>query len=797
MKQTEQVALSRALNTLLIILCINITCLANPAKQAGIKGVVKHESQPIPYAVIVINNTSMGAVANASGEFELNELPIGQFTIKAQSMGYKPAEQTIILKAGKTETLEFVLEEDVFGLEQVVVTASRNEQSRKTASNIVNRLSAESISKVQPIVVSDALSYVPGLRTETNCQNCGMVQVRMNGLEGHYSQILINSRPIFSGLVSVYGLELIPTAMIDRVEVTRGGGSALYGSNAIAGSINIITREPIKNSYAAELQTAAIGIGLNGADASPETAAKFDVSVVSDNKKTGMALFGSLREREPFDANGDDFSELMQLKNLSVGTRLFHRPSYRSKVVIDFFRINEERRGGNAFNSLFHEADLTEGVQHKINSGAINYDYFLGQNSHLSVFASAQDVARSSYYGADQSLSDYGQTDGFTYSIGSQIASDFGKNTLLAGVEVLGDELKDQKLGYPDYEQPIYDDTNTFIGFEHAPNTTVANQDKLIYGVFAQYERQISAVKLSAGLRYDYYNITDNVHGTGDCSGKVISPRVNLLWDILPNLQARTSYSQGYRAPQIFDEDLHISASATRQVIHKNADDLQEETSHSYMASLDFNQKSGAFNISLLAEGFYTYLDNAFVPIPSEVVDGTVTYLRTNAEDGAFVQGVNLEGKLSYLNKVNLDAGFTIQRSKYKTPQELGTTDFLRTPDNYGFFTLSWTCTPQLSLITSGQYTGHMPISYYDQSISDENYEGELRRTQAFFDVGLKAAYQATIYYLPVEFFGGVKNLFNSFQDDFETGVERDPTYIYGPSLPRTIYAGIRIAGII
>lgn len=796
MKQTKLSVITKisALMTLLLMIS-NVVYASKNEQKASISGIVKHNSEPVPYAVVIISNTTLGTVANAAGEFELNELPTGQFTIKAQSMGYKPEEKTITLKSGPNKSIEFMLEEDAFGLDQVVVTADRNEQTRRTASTIVNRLTNQTMKNVQPIVVSDALSYVPGLRTETNCQNCGMVQVRMNGLEGHYSQILINSRPIFSGLVSVYGLELIPTAMIERVEVTRGGGSALYGSNAIAGSINIITKDPIQNSYAAELQSGAIGVGLDGTESVSETAARFNASMVSDNKKTGMALFGSLRERDPFDVNGDDFSELMQLKNLAFGTRLYHRPSYRSKVVFDFFRIDEERRGGNRFDELYHMADLTEAVEHKITTGAVNYEYFMGQTSHLSVFASAQDVDRASYYGANQSLTDYGQTDGLTYTIGSQFKSDFGFNSLLAGIELVGDQLKDQKLGYPDYDKPIWDD-DKITGFEQAPNTTVANQDKTIYGAFMQYNRRIGVLKLSGGFRYDIYDIKDNVHGTGDCEGNVISPRFNVLWDVLPNLQARASYSQGYRAPQIFDEDLHISASATRQVIHKNTEGLEVETSHSYMASLDYNQQFGPFNFSLLAEGFHTYLDNAFVAIPGDVIDGTVTYLRTNAPDGAYVQGVNFESTVSYFNALTLNAGFTVQRSKYKEPQELGTTDFLRTPDHYGFFTLNWQAGHHLNLIATGQYTGKMPIAYYDQSITDDDYEGELRHTPQFFDFGIKAEYEINIAGLPVELFAGVKNLFNSFQDDFETGVERDPTYIYGPALPRTVYGGIRIAGI-
>ena len=171
---------------------------------------------------------------------------------------------------------------------------------------------------------------------ENNCQNCGFSQVRMNGMEGPYSQILINSRPIFSGLAGVYGLELIPSSMIERVEVIRGGGSALYGSNAIAGTINLILKDPINNSYEFGVNTGLIGVGLNNSgNSAQDYSVNFNTSIVSADNKTGMALYGFYRDREPFDANNDDFSEIAFLKNTTIGTRLYHRFGTRSKLIAD------------------------------------------------------------------------------------------------------------------------------------------------------------------------------------------------------------------------------------------------------------------------------------------------------------------------------------------------------------------------------------------------------------------------------------------------------------------------------
>ena len=125
-------------------------------------------------------------------------------------------------------------------LNEIVVSASRSEQKRIEAPIIVSTISPKLLSTVQAVTLSEGLNFSPGLRLENNCQNCGFTQVRMNGMEGPYTQLLINSRPIISGLAGVYGLELLPTNMIERIEVVRGGGSALFGSNAIAGTINLI-----------------------------------------------------------------------------------------------------------------------------------------------------------------------------------------------------------------------------------------------------------------------------------------------------------------------------------------------------------------------------------------------------------------------------------------------------------------------------------------------------------------------------------------------------------------------------
>ncbi|MCT4602028.1 MAG: TonB-dependent receptor [Marinifilum sp.] len=761
---------------------------------AVIVGHVVCKGEHIPFVNVTIKGTTIGTTTDETGHYRLVHLPVGKLTVMVSGIGYKSSEKVVNTEADKTIEVKFDIEEDALGLDEVVVTGDKGASKRTESPVIVSSLSPALFSVSQSAVLSESLNFSPGLRMETNCQNCGFNQVRMNGMEGPYSQILINSRPIFSGLAGVYGLELIPTNMIEKVEIVRGGGSALYGSNAIAGTINMILKDPLTDSYELGASTSLIGVGVDGADdPAVDYNVNFNASVVSDDYRTGLSVYGFYRDKEAFDANDDDFSELTQLDNTTVGTRFFHRFGFRGKLAVDFFHINEERRGGNRFNYPAHMADIAEQLEHKITTTAVSYDQFFREEDKLSLYISGQKVDRASYYGVERSLADYGQTDDFTYNAGAQYNAKFMNSSLVFGIENTHSSLDDEKLGYYDKEKDIYTE-----------NTTVSDQTSNTVGAFAQYTYQFEKLKLSFGGRFDHYSIKNKTedadHALSDKSGNVFSPRVNVLYDIMPELQFRVSYSQGYRAPQIFDEDLHIEASQARRVIHKNSENLKKETSHSYMSSLDYNTRIGDVKVGFLVEGFYTQLNDAFVKESSEPDENNVVIrLRKNAEDGASVYGINTELNILPSRDVSIVAGFTTQRSEYEKPQEFGTKNFLRTPNNYGFITLDWDFAGNWCLNATGNYTGKMYVPYYGNTILDpeEQLEGELRESSSFFDLGAKIEYTTQLNGASVKFWGGVKNIFNSYQDDFDKGEDRDPGYIYGPGNPRIVSFGIKIGNLL
>ncbi len=780
---------------MLLLLVLGTTVFADdkdkkPKTDAMLFGDVKSKEAHIPFATISIKGTTIGTAADVTGHFKMTNLPVGKQVVVISAVGYKSHELDVELAPNESTTILAQLEADNIDIEQVVVSADRNSKSRRETPTIVNSINAKLFQRTQNVTLSEGLNFAPGLRMENNCQNCGFTQVRMNGLEGPYSQILINSRPVFSGLAGVYGLELIPANMIERVEVVRGGGSALFGSNAIAGTINLITKDPVSNNFSASGSYAVTGVGMTGKNAEDHNL-NFNGSFVSDDYKTGMSFFGFTRARDAFDANGDGFSEIANIDNSTLGTRFFQRIGDRGKLTLDYFNINESRRGGNKFELPAHESDITESVDHKINSTAVSYDVLFRESDKLSLFFAAQGVNRDSYYGANQDLSAYGNTSDFTYSSGIQYIRQlswflFSPASIISGIEMNGSNLEDKKLGYYDPAQDL-----------HFGNTLVADQSMTTQAAFLQSEWKLEKAVITAGIRYDHYRVSDKTHESNDVTGNVFSPRISFLYNIAEHFQFRTGFARGFRAPQIFDEDLHIETSGSRKVIHANDPNLKQESSNSFNASFDYSNHVNNWQYQLLAEGFYTTLIHPFANdygTPDE--NGTVIYTRINAEDGAAVRGLNLELNASPSAKLQFQSGFTIQKSTFEKPQEFNETQFFRSPNNYGYISLNYNPSYLFSVAFTGNYTGSMLVPYFGPKLTNPD-TGQLNKTNSFFDAGMKFSYQLKLTdAVKVEINTGIKNIFNSFQNDFDEGIDRDPGYVYGPTSPRIIYFGLKFGNL-
>lgn len=777
---------------------------------ANIVGDVQSEGEHVPFINVTIDGTTIGTSTDATGHFQLVDLPVGELTVRVSGFGYQSVSQSVKTEANKTVEIKFVVKEDPLNLQALVVTADRNQTNRAEAPVVVSSISPQLMVQTQSVNIAEGLSFSPGLRTETNCQSCGFTQLRMNGMEGAYTQILLNSRPVFSGLAGVYGLELIPTNMVERMEVVRGGGSALFGGNAIAGTVNIITKEPARNSFSMDSRIGAINVGgREGSTTKADTELNVNASVVSDDRKTGGYIYTMLRNRGAYDANGDGFSEMVELDNTTFGFNVFHKPGSRSKISLDGYRISEYRRGGNMLDYLPHEADVAEQLQHLISGGNLSYDLFTnGKYDKLNLYVSAQHVARDSYYGAEQDLGGYGDTKNLTTSVGAQynLNSDhflFAPSTTVFGIDNTNDNLRDVKLGA-----------------EGEENVTLFDQYSNTLGTFVQQDWKTEKVNFSLGLRYDYYWIKDTESVSDNPSGGVLVPRAGLLYKLTPDLRFRVGYARGYRAPQVFNEDLHVDLVNATRVETRNSPDLKQETSNAYTASFNSVFVWGSTYHDFLVEGFYTQLINPFANEYALLDEADESrgfyYERVNAEDGAYVSGVNLELKSLLSTRLEAQLGFTFQASRYKKAQAWGeeegsvSKNFLRTPGQYGYATFIWKPTEHFNTSLSLNYTGSMDVSHFGLYANDfegaerervqaainngDIIEGErLERTPDFLVADLLFSYDFHLgKETTLELFAGVKNIFNQIQRDYDRGMYRDSDYIYGPSQPRTVNVGIR-----
>lgn len=205
----------------LTVVSTGVAIAVNPIREGNmISGhvIVEGSEENIPYATILIVGTGQGTISNEEGQFQFKNLSPGKYKLRVSAVGYKTQEKEIEVSKEYTAVVHFQMIEESFMTDEVVVSANRNEVSRKAAPVVVNVMSTKLFEMVNSTDLAKTLNYQSGLRVENNCQNCGFPQVRINGLEGPYSQILINSRPIISALSGVYGLEQIPVNMIERVD---------------------------------------------------------------------------------------------------------------------------------------------------------------------------------------------------------------------------------------------------------------------------------------------------------------------------------------------------------------------------------------------------------------------------------------------------------------------------------------------------------------------------------------------------------------------------------------------------
>ncbi|MEM0517629.1 TonB-dependent receptor [Aequorivita flava] len=756
------------------------TIVSAQVNKSTISGTVSTLGNPIPFAQVFVKGTTQGASADEDGKYQFY-LDEGTFTIVAQSQGYTSESKTITIENKQFVSLNFELSERNEELDQVVVTGTRTAKRRVDSPVIVNLINSETLEKVVATDLANGLRFQPGLRVETDCQTCNYTQIRMNGLQGGYSQILINGRSIFSPLTGLYGLEQIPVNMIERIEVVRGGVSALYGSSAIGGTVNVITKIPKQNNYSLSntyesIDGKAYQNVING-----------NATVVNKDYNAGANFFVSNRNRTAYDANDDNFSELPELKSNSFGVNAFYLPSENSKLEMSISSLNEYRYGGEMVDKPAYLANQSEERTHNVLMGSLDYQInFNEDKSSLIVYYGAQKTDRDHYTGiipddqAEQqaffAAPPYGVSEVTTHQGGAQYNHKInsflgGKTVLTGGLEYVYDDVFDQIETY-----------------NYLTDQTTKN-----LGAFVQNDWDIfKNINFLSGFRIDKHNLVDHA---------IFSPRLSLLYKLKETTQFRLGWGTGFRGPQAFDTDLHIAFAGGGVSRISLAEDLFEEKSNSFTASVNYDKATEHFIAGFTVEGFYTHLKDAFYLFPLGEDDYGERFEKRNG-NGATVKGITLEARANYDYLLELDAGFTIQSSLFNEAvlnidSLPAKREFLRTPNNYGYATLTYTPTKKLSATANLVYTGTMDILHLAGPNTGQAIN-EYYATPSFTELSLRMGYTINLSKINtgLELYGGVKNITNSYQNDFDFGKNRDSNYVYGPGAPRTVFAGLKIKSI-
>jgi outer membrane receptor for ferrienterochelin and colicins len=760
---------------LTVIMCKSMVIFT---QKGTVFGSVYIHDKPAEFVTIQIKGSNIGTITDENGAYVINNLPFGIHTLIADMVGMDAKEQEINLSTSQPNIkLDFELEEVAITIHEIVVTGTKTFKRKSETATIVNILDSKTLNNLQVCNLSEGLKFQPGLRVETDCQTCGYTQLRMNGLAGGYSQILINGRPIFSPLMSLYGMEQLPVNMIDRIEVVRGGGSSLYGSSAIAGTVNVITKIPKKNYY-------EISSTYQNTDGSRDMMLNANTTWVNDAKNAGISFFMNHRDRSYYDANDDNFSELPTLKSTSIGANFFVKPDENQKIELSLSKLDEYRYGGEMIDKPAYLTQQSEERKHDIWLGSMDYQINFNQdNSSLITYAAFQNTLRTHYTGifpddADDILKHienppYGTSKNITIQGGIQVNHRLnkflgGKNVLTFGSEYISDDILDK---IPSYKYLI-------------------DQTSMDWGTFAQSDWEVlPSLNLLSGLRADKHNLID---------GLLLSPRASMLYKLKGTTQFRLGYGTGFRAPQAFDTDLHIAfagGGVSRIQLDKN---LRQERSKSWSASVNFDKANEKYIAGFTAEVFYTQLKDAFV-LENTGQDGFGEIFTKKNGSAAVVQGVTLEGRLNYNKVVQIESGLTLQSSRFDSAVKYideaePLKQFLRTPKNYGFININLNPDKKWAVNMNYIYTGSMKLVHFGGA--ENFFDNVITSSKPFSELSVRTAYTLHLHNKfgsDVEIYGGVKNIFNAYQSDFDKGKNRDSNYVYGPGLPRTFFIGFKI----
>ena len=725
--------------TTICILALSVNHVFCQPQSAEISGSVRDAGtrEPLAYASVVLIPSGAGTTTDAQGNFTLPVAERGQAQLVVSFMGYK---QDTVKVHDRQHRYTVLLRPHANTLQEVVVVSGTMKEVTKMDSPIPVEVYSPALFQKNPTPsIFESLSMVNGVMPQLNCNVCNTGDIHINGMEGPYTMVLLDGMPIVSSLSTVYGLAGIPNSLVKRIEIVKGPASTLYGSEAVGGLINIITKDPL-TSPLLHLDFSATSLAEYNFDA----ASKWKRG--RTNALVGVNYFNF---DNPLDANGDNFTDVTQQQRISVFNKFdFERRSAKlASLAVRY--VYEDRWGGElqwsknqrGSDQVYGESIYTNRIEVLGNyelpvpRQKILFDY--SYNYHL----------QDSYYGISKFLAD--QHVSF-----AQLRWDkkIREHDILAGIPF----------------RYIYYDDNT-VGTQAGDSTNLTNfpMHTFLPGIFIQDELRFSdRMTVLGGLRYDHHN-----H-----HGGIFSPRFSLKYSPDKLNTLRFSTGNGFRVVNLFTED-HAALTGSRAVVIRSA--LKPEQSWNVNLNYATQLVHNSGFIGLDASAFYTYFTNKIV---GDFLTHPDSIIYDNLQGHAVSKGITINTDIAFTNSLKIIAGITLMDVYQKEVTGTGETRIpqLFAPKVSGTYAISYAWDRiGLTLDVTGRFSGPMKLPVGPPEIDPRPDESPW-----FTITNVQVGKSFTN---GIEIYGGIKNVFNFFptnpllepEDPF--GENFDTSYNYAP----------------